>query len=164
MYFAWTSFRFAIFAFVITGFGNEIQTEACIDRIVGEDYTGTVSVTNNGITCQAWTEQTPHPHVNFEDHHFPAAGSVSAAKNYCRNFGQGDPFCYTLNPFVKWSFCTLRICNGMFSFIDKFIDLLLAELAINITSSSGFLKCNYCASRNYNGHSKYSLRHLTFYQ
>ena len=156
--------------FVITGFGNEIQTEACIDRIVGEDYTGTVSVTNNGIICQAWTEQTPHPHVNFEDHHFPAAGSVSAAKNYCRNFGQGDPFCYTLNPFVKWSFCTLRICNGMFSLI--FIDFLFAELVINITSSSAFLKWNYFASRNYNGHNNHvpaqinesSLRHLTFYE
>ena len=95
-----------------TGVGSTSQLQDCIYKTVHEDYAGPVSVTNNGIACQAWVAQSPHSHKIYEDKDFPVFGSVSAAKNYCYNFGQGDPYCYTLNPSIKYGLCTLRICNG----------------------------------------------------
>ena len=111
------------------GVGSTSQLRDCIYKTMSEDYAGPVSVTNNGITCQAWVAQSPHSHKIYEDKDFPAFGSVSAAKNYCSNFGQEDPYCYTLNPFIKYGLCTLRICNGKSKGVNVVMFLLRIVVA-----------------------------------
>ena len=44
------------------------------------DYRGTQSVTESGLTCQRWDEQTPHEHGVTSDK-YPDAG---LEENYCR--------------------------------------------------------------------------------
>ena len=93
--------------------GNLESLSDCVLRTDNEPYTGTVSVTNNGIPCQAWASSFPHRHTMYHDKYFPVDGSAQAAKNYCRNYGDyRSPFCYTTNPDILWGKCTLRICNG----------------------------------------------------
>ena len=55
----------------------------CKQTALGEDYQGTVSVTENGLVCQRWDQQTPQKHDYGHDNKYPD-GSVSAAANYCR--------------------------------------------------------------------------------
>ena len=95
--------------------GNLDPLSECVLQTKDEPYTGTVSVTNNGIPCQAWASSSPHSHKYNENRYFPADGSVQAAKNYCRSIKaaeNGFPFCYTTNPDVRRGRCTLQICNG----------------------------------------------------
>ena len=76
-------------------------------------YNGTVSVTNNGLTCQAWSSQSPHEHTFDDDHLFPNDESVLAARNYCRNiWDDARPWCFTTHPYIRWGFCDLAICEG----------------------------------------------------
>ena len=76
-------------------------------------YSGTVSVTNNGHTCQAWSSQTPHSHIFNDDGWFPDDGSVTAARNYCRSiWDHAIPWCYTTHPDISWGYCDFSICTG----------------------------------------------------
>ena len=64
----------------------------------GYYYNGTVNVTKRGIPCQKWSLDEPHVSSvsNFfdEDH------------NFCRNpDNEGSPWCYTIDPLVRWDFC-----------------------------------------------------------
>ena len=102
-----------------------------------ERYTGTVSVTNNGIPCQDWASSSPHNHTFNQNESFPADGSVHAAKNYCRNFAEfrwGSPFCITTNPDIIDGDCTLRICNGKVN-----VQFLLFDNGIALISSVSFI-------------------------
>ena len=75
----------------------------CLTNLLQSDYTGTVSVTNHGITCQAWLSQTPHRHdmqASFTDF------------TYCRAFDSSQPWCFTVDPYIRWQYCTFAICNG----------------------------------------------------
>ena len=62
----------------------------------GETYTGKISVTKSGFTCQSWNKQKPNKHKNNKDQLFPE-NSVEKAKNYCRNpdGSEEKPWCYT---------------------------------------------------------------------
>ena len=87
----------------------------CVLKTENEPYTGTVSITNNGIPCQAWASSYPQQHSRNKNRYFPTDGSVHAAKNYCRSFGDlldGIPLCFTTHPDILWGKCALRICNG----------------------------------------------------
>ena len=95
--------------------GDESSLKECIIDLVHTPYTGTVTLTNHGLTCQAWNAQSPHKHIKTNDAYFPADGSVVGAKNYCRNFeGSGRPWCFAIHEYIIWQFCDLRICNGKF--------------------------------------------------
>ena len=62
----------------------------------GSDYTGKVSKTATGLTCQMWNQQSPHKHK------MPAL-----PHNYCRN-PDGEPggvWCYTTDPNKRWEYC-----------------------------------------------------------
>ncbi|VDI19506.1 plasminogen, partial [Mytilus galloprovincialis] len=72
----------------------------------GKNYTGTISKTRFGNTCQPWSSLTPYTHrfsVKMEDH-----------ENYCRNPDNEEygPWCYTTNPDVRWEFCDIPYCEG----------------------------------------------------
>ena len=76
----------------------------CLMNLLHNDYTGTVSVTNHGITCQTWLSQTPHRHETTE--------ALFEDVNYCRKFDSSPPWCFTMDPYIRWQYCTFAICNG----------------------------------------------------
>jgi len=81
---------------------------------LGESYTGTVSVTNTGKTCQAWAEQSPHVYyiLGHAAYWSDLGETAEQASNYCRNPDEGDgPWCLTTDPNVRWEYCTVPGCR-----------------------------------------------------
>jgi len=86
--------------FSTSGMGIECYTESN-----GGDYRGLVSTTINGLTCQKWTEQSPHQHTS-SPLNYPNAGLGD--HNYCRNpDGTSAPWCYTTDSDTRWEFCNV---------------------------------------------------------
>jgi len=83
----------------------------CKRSVLGTEYSGTLSKTVSGRTCQAWASQTPHNHQDWsgdiEDQ------SQEEAKNYCRNPDNtaGGPWCYTTDPNIRWEYCDVPFCD-----------------------------------------------------
>jgi len=76
-------------------------------------WKGNVSHTWSGRKCQAWVSDFPHEHgyhkARFID------GSELAAQNFCRDpRDEGQPWCYTVDPSVRWEFCAIPHCSGLF--------------------------------------------------
>ena len=79
----------------------------------GSEYEGTLNVTESGLTCQAWTAQSPHVPESLTDSDFPD-GSMAAAENFCRNpDGNAGPWCYTMDPNVTWQYCNISFCRKL---------------------------------------------------
>jgi len=78
----------------------------------GWEFTGHLTNTVSGRTCQNWNAQSPQQHEYTRDDQFPD-GSVAIASNRCRNpdktFTQG-PWCYTQDPLVRWQLCDVPRC------------------------------------------------------
>ena len=90
--------------------------EDCKSDEKGSTYTGKISTTRKGYTCQKWNTNYPHDlrderlniikylnvDINDYDH------------NYCRNPGSAVavPICYTTNPEERWDYCDIPICNS----------------------------------------------------
>ncbi|XP_009920512.1 plasminogen [Haliaeetus albicilla] len=75
----------------------------------GDDYRGTISVTESGNTCQHWSSQSPHRHARTPEN-YPCK---SLEENYCRNpDGEKMPWCYTTNRTARWEYCTIPSCDG----------------------------------------------------
>ncbi|XP_077855342.1 apolipoprotein(a) isoform X6 [Macaca mulatta] len=73
----------------------------------GQSYRGTYSTTVTGRTCQAWSSMTPHQHSRTPKN-YPNAGLT---RNYCRNpDAEIRPWCYTMDPSVRWEYCNLTQC------------------------------------------------------
>ncbi|CAF1165088.1 unnamed protein product [Adineta ricciae] len=92
----------------------------CADDPRGLDYRGTVSVTENGRTCQRWDAQSPHRHT-VSGVLLPYDASLRAAENYCRNPLSKDamkdrPWCYTNDPAVSWEYCSVPKCSAWSSY------------------------------------------------
>ena len=97
---------------VITLVGDELNNKTIIleqklflsdmsscENVDTDAYSGTVSVTASGITCQRWDSQSPHAHS------FSHTGDA----NYCRNPNNGEkwPWCYTIESTLRWHYCRL---------------------------------------------------------
>nr|XP_022312336.1 uncharacterized protein LOC111117491 isoform X1 [Crassostrea virginica]XP_022312337.1 uncharacterized protein LOC111117491 isoform X2 [Crassostrea virginica] len=68
----------------------------------GNMYFGTHNVADTGDMCQRWDSQTPHTHT---------FGSFGDQANYCRNpDNDRAPWCYTVNPDKRWSYCNIPFC------------------------------------------------------
>ena len=83
----------------------------------GREYTGTVSQTSKGKTCQRWDSQSPQKHKYKKNaNKFPDATLADAA-NYCRNpdGSSTGPWCYTTDPKKRWQYCDIPMCSK-FSF------------------------------------------------
>ena len=82
----------------------------CIPNLTGAGYTGTVSHTIGGITCQRWDSQYPHKHnATIIDI------TLTEAANHCRA-PDGDThgeWCYTTDPDVIWDYCNVPYCRGV---------------------------------------------------
>ena len=75
----------------------------CFQRDDAADYRGMVSRTKDGLTCQAWSEQTPHAHTKTHAN-FPRAGL--GGHNFCRNpDGETGAYCFTTDPTMPWGLC-----------------------------------------------------------
>ncbi|KAA8582862.1 hypothetical protein FQN60_015408 [Etheostoma spectabile] len=78
----------------------------------GDTYRGPTSITILGVTCQAWSAQSPHQHNSFTPQTHPTKGLEG---NSCRN-PDGDvngPWCYTTDRNKKWDYCQIPDCAGM---------------------------------------------------
>lgn len=72
-------------------------------------YTGTISETFGGRTCQKWSSQSPHKHTTGSRNiDFPGE-NVESAKNYCRNPDNyaGGPWCFTTDPDKRTESCLI---------------------------------------------------------
>ncbi|XP_002738652.1 uncharacterized protein LOC100367433 [Saccoglossus kowalevskii] len=67
------------------------------------DYRGTVSMTENGRTCQKWSEQSPHQHTIIPNNY---QSSGIGDHNYCRNpDGSSRTWCFTMDVNTRWEYC-----------------------------------------------------------
>jgi len=82
-----------------------ITCEACDETLSGTldaGYRGCQSKTKTGLTCQKWTDQSPHTHRAT-----PAGnpGMGLGGHNYCRNpDGEKTIWCYTTTS-KRWEYC-----------------------------------------------------------
>ncbi|XP_049913459.1 apolipoprotein(a)-like isoform X27 [Epinephelus moara] len=75
----------------------------------GETYRGPTSITTEGVTCQAWSAQSPHQHKSFTPETHPDKGLEG---NSCRNpdSDASGPWCYTTDNNKKWDYCHIPNC------------------------------------------------------
>uniref|UniRef100_A0A3B4F895 Plasminogen n=1 Tax=Pundamilia nyererei TaxID=303518 RepID=A0A3B4F895_9CICH len=78
----------------------------------GATYRGPTSVTANGVTCQAWSSQSPHSHISFTPETHPTKGLDG---NSCRNPDNDiiGPWCYTTDRDRIWEHCQIPDCVEM---------------------------------------------------
>ena len=97
-----------IFIFMI------IDILECKMDSVGKNYTGKTNETLNKISCMRWDQQYPHKHKNNGSRGFPEQ-NASLAMNYCRNPDNepGGPWCYTVEPTVRWEYCEVPYCSKL---------------------------------------------------
>ncbi|XP_024051597.2 plasminogen [Terrapene carolina triunguis] len=84
-------------------------TEDCFQD-TGLTYRGTTSLTISGKKCQAWRSMSPHKHAKTPT----AYPNADLRQNYCRNpDGDRAPWCYTIDPTVRWEYCNLKRCDNV---------------------------------------------------
>ncbi|KAL4234961.1 hypothetical protein ACF0H5_006602 [Mactra antiquata] len=105
----------AIFLLLYSSTIEAIPSSTCWDGTLAVDYTGTISTTTTGRTCQAWSQNTPHNHTYHGAPLFPYDGDDVAAQNYCRDPDgyTGWPWCYTMDPSQRFDYCTVPICSNL---------------------------------------------------
>ena len=94
--------------------GGEASPHTTEDCYTGDrtHYQGTVSVTENGKTCQAWSSQYP------QDHGYDKPGDFidgEVPSNFCRSpldDTEDRPWCYTTDPDTRWEFCDIHQCQA----------------------------------------------------
>ena len=99
--------------FDIKGFGLDCDPNQLFN------YSGTVSVTNKGVTCKDWMNDTEgtFDDSDFPDSDFPFDGSIANASNYCRDPRDMRvlPWCMINDPNLPWDYCNYPICNGRYN-------------------------------------------------
>ncbi|XP_061196141.1 uncharacterized protein LOC133204431 [Saccostrea echinata] len=84
------------------------KSEDCKETEGGMGYQGKRNITQSGIACQRW--DSTYPHVPNNRISFPGS-TLSRQENYCRNpDGEQAPWCYTMDPNVRWQFCDIPFC------------------------------------------------------
>lgn len=96
-----------------------------LETIFPHHYTGRLSTTSSGRTCQRWDSQYPHPHdAGSSNSSFPD-GTVEDAKNYCRDpTMEGTLFCYTTDPDREWEPCNYKGLNPEATFFLPYLEYL----------------------------------------
>lgn len=88
------------------------QPAVCWNVGGSQAYDGEIAVTQAGVTCQAWSAQTPHNHDrgDMEQFTYPDS-SLADAQNHCRDPDlERAPWCYTMEPEPRWDFCDVPLC------------------------------------------------------
>jgi plasminogen len=82
---------------------------------------GEMSRTRKGITCQRWDANWTNDISAIKLENIPDA-TISDAANYCRDpDGLGAPWCYTMDPEIRWHWCCIPDCNNVGMYIAKYI-------------------------------------------
>jgi len=79
----------------------------------GSTYTGKLSSTESGHTCQNWLTRYPH-NPTYQVKLLLSKYRKSMNHNYCRNMDGilDKPWCYTTNPNKRWEYCSgISSCN-----------------------------------------------------
>eukprot|EP00090_Calanus_glacialis_P001913 TRINITY_DN11429_c0_g1_i1.p1 TRINITY_DN11429_c0_g1~~TRINITY_DN11429_c0_g1_i1.p1 ORF type:complete len:925 (-),score=149.21 TRINITY_DN11429_c0_g1_i1:197-2971(-) len=108
----------------ITDMRWDLATSSCV-RENGRYYQGTMNVTKGGLNCQPWYTSHPHQHTS-PPQVFP---EMKNASNYCRNGGgiEHSPWCYTMDPLVRWQHCEIEKCENMTEMINYNVEVDIIE-------------------------------------
>ena len=100
----------------ITDMRYDLASTTCVHGN-GRYYQGSVNVTKGGLSCQPWYTDTPHKHSS-PPQVFP---EMLNSENYCRNGGgiESGPWCYTMDPLVRWQHCDIETCGELINKILK---------------------------------------------
>ena len=92
----------------LTDMRYDLVTNTCV-RGNGRYYQGQVNTTKDGLECQPWYSSHPHPHTSPP----PVFPEMKNSTNFCRNGGgiESSPWCYTMDPLVKWQHCNIEKCG-----------------------------------------------------
>ncbi|KAK0061689.1 Zinc metalloproteinase nas-6, partial [Biomphalaria pfeifferi] len=104
------------------------------------DYRGPLDYTQEGLTCQKWTESYPQNHtlVNYS-RSWAASQERSSVDglgdhNMCRNpdgLRRSRPWCYTTKVNRVWSYCDIRSCH------NEVVGVVSTEIPVeNVDTSS----------------------------
>ena len=97
--------------FIISTNFNFILANCYFDSM---KWNGSITYTSAGRKCQQWVKDYPHKHDYHINSRYPE-GSQSGANSYCRDpDGDGTPWCYTLDPDVRWDYCGIPQCASRF--------------------------------------------------
>ena len=114
---------------------------------LGFGYTGSMSRTVSGRTCQAWSAQFPHKHGYTDDRFFPD-DTIKGASNHCRNPAPGNLaglWCFTTDRMKRWERCDIPACSGEYS-SDKLLQWFWVGLVCT-KSSQMKSKIVYCSDQ-----------------
>ncbi|XP_052062584.1 macrophage mannose receptor 1-like [Mytilus californianus] len=117
------------------GVSTAVPVQECIMDQMGKNYRGTISQTNTGRTCQAWSLQVPHKH-SYSD-------QLSDQKNYCRNADDEPygPWCYTTDVNQRWEYCDIPYCAGA---VTPVIPTTTTTIAVTTTAAKTWSeKCGF---------------------
>ena len=84
----------------------------CKTTAKGEEYSGTLSRTPSGNTCQRWDTDTPHQRTSAARDPANYTGGVFP-ENFCHNASgrYAKPWCYTTDPNKRWEYCDVPMCT-----------------------------------------------------
>ncbi|CAH1784926.1 unnamed protein product, partial [Owenia fusiformis] len=107
----WTTLWIMCLSSLLSSATAQVYAE-CKTSQEGWEYLGEESHTATGIQCQRWDAQYPHQHDKNDPSRFPDA-TLEDAANYCRNpdMHSGGPWCYTVDPNVRWVPCRISFCE-----------------------------------------------------
>ena len=97
-----------------------LDLKECKKTKLGIEYKGNSNRTKTGIICQVWNTQFPHnPSPWAKDVQNYPDDSIVEAGNKCRNPDREPegPWCYTMNPEIRWEYCDVPMCAGNIIFM-----------------------------------------------
>ncbi|XP_074862133.1 hepatocyte growth factor-like protein isoform X2 [Carettochelys insculpta] len=112
------------FCFQIKRCTDEVEVEDCYHGN-GELYTGKVSKTRKGVTCQKWSEGSPHtPQISPS-----VLPAMRLEQNYCRNPDNDShgPWCYTMDPHTQFDYCAIKPCGDKMPSVLETADNVVFE-------------------------------------
>ncbi|KAL4237283.1 hypothetical protein ACF0H5_002002 [Mactra antiquata] len=104
-------------------YGEKLGISECYNT-TSRKYDGRQSTTNSGTVCQRWDSHTPHDHRTALG--FPER-NISDVDNSCRDpDNEGMPWCFTVDPKIRWEPCPVKKCNYKFKHDSCYDDDLLS--------------------------------------
>ena len=94
----------------LTDLRLDLVTTSCVSGN-GRFYQGQANTTKDGLGCQTWYTASPH-NITSPPPVFP---EMRNSENFCRNGGgiESSPWCYTVDPLVKWQHCNIQQCENV---------------------------------------------------
>ena len=121
----------------------------------GATYSGGAAKTASGLTCQAWSSQTPQAHDRTYAN-YPSRGLLDGDGNHCRNpDGEPGPWCYTTDANTRW-----ESCSQIPQCVVPPSPILVAPVSTCSSFSGGSVASGTCSSSN--GHTSWTAKAAWF--